>query len=41
MNPTILPPARDMQLGRLGYLALVWKNVLEKENYEFKPIKLR
>ena len=36
-NPTILPPA----LGRLGSLTLLSQPVLEKENFEFKPAKIR
>ena len=36
MNPIILPPAMD----RLGSSALVRQLVYEKENSEFKPIKL-
>ena len=37
MNPIILPPA----MGRLGSSALVRQLVYEKENSEFKPVKLR
>ncbi len=41
MNPNILPPAMGKQLGRLGSSALVRHLVQEKENSEFKPVKLR
>ena len=41
MNPLILPPAMGKQQGRLGSSALVRQLVWEKENSEFKPIKLR
>ena len=37
MNPIILPPA----MGKLGSLALVSQPVREKENFEYKPVKLR
>ena len=37
MNPKIFPPA----MGRLDSSALVRQLVLEKENSEFKPVKLR
>ena len=40
MNPTILPPAMGKYLGRLGSLPLVRQPVLEKENSEFKSVKL-
>ena len=41
MNPIILPPAMGKWLGRLGSSALVRQLVLEKENSELKPVKLR
>ena len=41
MNPIILPPAMVKQQDRLGSLALVKQLVWEKENSEFKPVKLR
>ena len=41
MNPIILPPAMGKLNGRLGSSALVRQLVLEKENSEFKPVKLR
>ena len=41
MNPLILPPAMDKQQDRLGSSALVRQLVQEKENSEFKPVKLR
>ena len=41
MNPIILPPAMGKQQGRLGPSALVRQLVQEKENSEFKPVKLR
>ena len=41
MNPVILPPAIGKWQGRLDFLALVWQLILEKENFEFKPVKLR
>ncbi len=41
MNPIILPPAMGKQQGRLGFSALVGQLVQEKENSEFKPVKLR
>ena len=37
MNPIILPLA----MGRLGSSALLRQLVLEKENSEFKPVKVR
>ena len=40
MNPIILPPAMGKQYGRLGSWALVRQLVKEKENSEFKPVKL-
>ena len=36
MNPTILPQA----MGKLNFLTLIWQPVKEKENSEFKPVKL-
>ena len=41
MNPIILPPAMGKQQDRLGSSALVRQLVQEKENSEFKPVKLR
>ena len=41
MNLIILPPAMGKQQGRLGSSALVRQLVQEKENSEFKPVKLR
>ena len=41
MNPIILPPAMGKQQDRLGSSALVRQVVQEKENSEFKPVKLR
>ena len=41
MNPIILPPAMSKQKGRLGSSALVRQLILEKENSEFKPVKVR
>ena len=41
MNPNILPPAMSKQQGRLFSSALVGQLVQEKENSEFKPVKLR
>ena len=32
MNPVLLPPAMDK---------LIWQSPKEKENFEFKPFKLR
>ncbi len=40
MNPIILPPAMGKQQGRLCSSALVRQLVQEKENSEFKPVKL-
>ena len=40
MNPIILPPAMGKQQNRLGSSALVRQLVQEKENSEFKPVKL-
>ena len=40
MNPIILPPAMGKYLDRLGSSALVRQLVQEKENSEFKPVKL-
>ena len=40
MNTIILFPAMSNQQGRLGPLNLVWQPVKEKENSEFKPVKL-
>ena len=41
INPIILPPAMEKKLGRLGSSALLSQLVYEKENSEFKPVKLR
>ena len=41
MNPLILPPAMGKQQDGLGSSALVRQLVQEKENSEFKPVKLR
>ena len=41
MNPIILPPAMGKQQGRLGSSALVRQLVQDKENSEFKLVKLR
>ena len=41
MNTTILTPAMGKIVGQTGSLALVWQPVHEKENSEFKPVKLR
>ncbi len=41
MNPNILPPAMGKQQDRLGSSALGRQLVQEKENSEFKPVKLR
>ena len=41
MNPIILPPAMGKQYDRLGSSALLRQLVQEKENSEFKPVKLR
>ena len=41
MNPLILPPAMGKQQDGLGSSALVRQIVQEKENSEFKPVKLR
>ena len=41
MNPIILPPAMGKYCDRLGSSALVRQLVQEKENSEFKPVKLR
>ena len=41
MNPIILPPAMGKLEGRLGSSALVRQLAKEKENSEFKPVKLR
>ena len=41
MNRIILPTAIGKQQGRLGSSALVRKLVSEKDNSEFKPVKLR
>ena len=35
-----LNPAMGKYLGKLGCLTLIWQPVKEKENSEFKPIKL-
>ena len=40
-NLIIQPPAMGKYLGRLGSSALVRQLVKEKENSEFKPVKLR
>ena len=40
MHLIILPPAMDKLSARLGSLTLVWQPVYEKENSEFKPVKL-
>ena len=41
MNPLILPPAMGKQQDGLGSSALVRQLIQEKENSEFKPVKLR
>ena len=41
MSPTTLPPASGNYSDRVVSLTLVWKPVGEKENLEFKPVKLR
>ena len=41
INPIILPPAMGKQQGRLISSALMRQLVQEKENSEFKPVKLR
>ncbi len=41
MNPNILHPAMGKQQDRLGSSALVRQLVQEKENSEFRPVKLR
>ena len=41
MNPVILPPAMGKYLGRRGSSALMRQLAYEKENSEFKPVKLR
>ena len=41
LNPNILPQAMGKQQSRLGSSALVRQLVQEKENSEFKPVKLR
>ena len=41
MNPIILPPAMGKLYSRLDYSALVRQLVYEKENSEFKSVKLR
>ena len=41
MNLTILHPAMGKLLGRLGSLTMVCQPALEKENSEFKSLKLR
>ena len=41
MNPIILPPTMGKYEDRLGSSALVRQLVYEKENSEFKPVKLR
>ena len=40
MIPIILTPAMGTLEGRLGSLTLAKQAVEEKENYEFKPVKL-
>ena len=40
MNPIILPPVGQADFFRLISLALVRQLVEEKENSEFKPVKL-
>ena len=40
MNPIILPPMGKI-VGQTGSSALVRQLVWEKENSEFKPVKLR
>ena len=41
MNRIILPPAMGKYFGKLGSLVLARQPVYEKENSEFKPVKLR
>ena len=40
MNLVILPPAMGKLQGSLDFLTLEWQHVYEKENSEFKPVKL-
>ena len=40
MNPTLLPPVMGKQQSRLGSSTMVWQLVKEKENSEFKLVKL-
>ena len=40
MNITINPPVKGKIVGQTGPLTLVWQPVKEKENSEFKPVKL-
>ena len=41
MNPIILPRAMGKKQDRLVSSALVWQLIYEKENSEFKLVKLR
>ena len=41
MNPIIIPLALSKIAGKLGSLALIRQLVKEKENSEYKPVKLR
>ena len=41
MNPIILPSCYEQIVGQTKLLALFKKPVYEKENSEFKPVKLR
>ena len=41
MNLTVLAPAMERKVNKLGSLSMVWQPVWEKENFEFKPAKLR
>ena len=41
MNPVIPSPAISKSCGRQGSSALICQTVEEKENYEFKHVKLR
>ena len=40
MNPTLLSPLMGEKYDKLGSLASVRQLVTEKENSEFKPVKL-
>ena len=40
MNPAILPSVMGKEYDRFSSLILVWQLVKEKENSEFKPVKL-